>query len=88
MDFVDVIRALNEWEHLDFYIDKDKNRNKAITFQITDPVLTTHLAYVINLIGMKSMLKEENFELVYRDLLLENGNTSLVTGKKMKDEEM
>lgn len=33
---------------------------------------------------MKSMLKEENFELVYRDLLLENGNTSLVTGKKMK----
>lgn len=37
---------------------------------------------------MKSMLKEENFELVYRDLLLENGNTSLVTGKKMKDEEM
>lgn len=87
-DFVDVIRALNEREHLDFYIDKDKNRNKAITFQITDPVLTTHLAYVINLIGMKSMLKEENFELVYRDLLLENGNTSLVTGKKMKDEEM
>ena len=45
-------------------------------------------SYVINLIGMKSMLKEENFELVHRNLLLENGNTSLVTGKKMKDEEM
>ena len=87
-DFVDVMRALNEREHLDFYIDKDKNGNKAITFQLTDPVLTTHFAYVINLIGMKSMLKEPNFELVYRDLLWEMGNTSLVTGKKMTDEEM
>ncbi len=87
-DFVDVIRALNEREHLDFYVDKDKNGNKAITFQVTDPVLTTHLAYIINLIGMKSMLKESNFELVYRDLLWERGNTSLVTGKKMTDEGM
>ena len=87
-DFVDVIRALNEREHLDFYVDKDKNGNKAITFQVTDPVLTTHLAYIINLIGMKSMLKEPNFELVYRDLLWERVNTSLVTGKKMTDEEM
>ena len=87
-DFVDVIRALNEREHLDFYVDKDKNGNKAITFQVTDPVLTTHLAYIINLIGMKSMLKEPNFELVYRDLLWEMGNTSLITGKKMTDEEM
>lgn len=87
-DFVDVIRALNEREHLDFYVDKDKNGNKAITFQVTDPVLTTHLAYIINLMGMKSMLKEPNFELVYRDLLWEKGNTSLVTGKKMTDEEM
>lgn len=84
-DFIDVIRALNEREHLDFYIDKDKNGNKSITFQVTDPVLTTHLAYIINLIGMKSMLKEPNFELVYRDLLWERGNTSLVTGKKMTD---
>ena len=87
-DFIDVIRALNEREHLDFYVDKDKNGNKAITFQVTDPALTTHLAYIINLIGMKSMLKEPNFELVYRDLLWERGNTSLVTGKKMNDEEM
>ena len=30
-DFVDVIRALNEREYLDFYVDKDKNGNKAIT---------------------------------------------------------
>ena len=37
---------------------------------------------------MKSMLKKPNFELVYRDLLWERGNTSLVTGKKMNDEEM
>ena len=87
-DFVDVIRALNEREHLYFYVDKDKNGNKAITFQVTDPVLTTHLAYIINLMGMKLMLKEPNFELVYRDLLWERGNTSLVTGKKMTDEEM
>ena len=34
------------------------------------------------------MLKEPNFELVYRDLLWEIGNTSLVTGKKMTGEEM
>ena len=87
-DFVDVMRALNEREHLDFYIDKDKNGNKAITFQLIDPVLTTHVAYIINLIGMKSMLQEPNFELVYKDLLRELGNTSLVTGKKMTDEEM
>ena len=87
-DFVDVIRALNEREYLDFYVDKDKNGNKAITFQVTDSVLTTHLAYIINLIGMKSTLKEPNFELVYRALLWERGNTSLVTSKKMTDEEM
>ena len=87
-DFVDVIRALNEREHLDFYVDKDKNGNKAITFQVTGPVITTHLAYIINLIGMKSMLKEPNFALVYRDLLWEIGNTSLVTGKNMTDQEM
>ena len=87
-DFVDVIKALNEREHLDFYVDKDKNGNKAITFHVTDRVLTTHLAYIINLIGMKLMLKEPNFELVYKDLLWEMGNTSLVTGKKMTDEEM
>ena len=29
-DFVDVIRALNERERLDFYIDKDKNGNKEL----------------------------------------------------------
>lgn len=87
-DFIEVIRALNERELLDFYVENDKRGNKAITFQVTDPVLTTHLAYFINLIGMKSMLKEPNFELVYRDLLWELGNTSLVTGKKMTDEEM
>ena len=34
------------------------------------------------------MRKEPNFKLVYRDLLWEIGNTSLVTGKKMTDEEM
>ena len=34
------------------------------------------------------MLQEPNFELVYKDLLREIGNTSLVTGKKMTDEEM
>lgn len=34
------------------------------------------------------MLKEANFELVCRDLLWEIGNTSLVTGKKMVDEDM
>ena len=87
-DFVDVIKALNKREHLDFYVDKDQNGNKAITFQVTDSVLTTHLAYIINLIGMKLMLKEPNFELVYKDLLWKMGNTSLVTGKKMTDEEM
>ena len=87
-DFVDVIKAINERQRLDFYIDKDKNGNKAITFQLTDPVLTTHVAYIINLIGMKSMLQEPNFELVYKDLLRELGNTSLVTDKKMTDEEM
>lgn len=87
-DFIEVIRALNEREQLDFYVENDKRGNKAITFQITDPVLTTHLAYFINLIGMKSMLKEANFELVYRDLLWEMGSTSLVTGKKMIDEGM
>ena len=84
-DFVDVIRALNERDYLDFYVDKYKNGNKTITFQVTDPVLTTHLAYIINLTGIKSMLKEHNFELVYRDLLWESGNTSLVTSKKMTD---
>lgn len=65
-----------------------KDGNKSITFQLNDSVLTTHFAYVINLIGMKSMRKEPNFKLVYRDLLWEIGNTSLVTGKKMTDEEM
>jgi hypothetical protein len=87
-DFIDVIKALNERQELDFYIDKDKNGNKAITFQLTDPMLTNFVAHIINLIGMKSMLKEPNFELVYRDLLWEMGNTSLITGKKMTDEEM
>lgn len=87
-DFIEVIRALNERELLDFYVENDKRGNKAITFQVTDPVLTTHLAYFINLIGMKSMLKEANFELVYRDLLWEMGDTSLITGKKMVDEDM
>lgn len=87
-DFIEVIRALNERELLDFYVENDKRGNKAITFQVTDPVLTTHLAHFINLIGMKSMLKEANFELVYRDLLWEMGGTSLVTGKKMVNEGM
>ena len=87
-DFVDVIKALNERQRLDFYIDKDKNGNKAITFQLTDSVLTTHVAHIINLIGMKSMIQELNFELVYKDLLRELGDTSLITGKKMTDEEM
>ena len=59
-----------------------------IIFQVTVLALTTHLAYIINLIGMKSMLKVPNFQLVYRDLLFEMGNTSLVTGKKKTDEEM